>query len=176
MDGMSSPSPDELLLIGQVAAPFGTRGQLKVKSYTDRPEHLRRHVRIVYLGKERTPHTLTGVFEHKPGLLILSLREITSRAAADDLRGCEVFIREAEAAPLAEDEYFLHQLVGLVAVTVAGEALGQVREVLETGAGDVLVISRPGSADALVPMVRDFIAELDIPGGRIVIRPIAGLL
>lgn len=173
---MTAPASDELLLIGQIAAPFGVRGQVKVKSYTDRPDHVRRHVRNVYLGPDRVAYTLTHVIEHKPGILIFSLREITSREAADALRGTEIYIREAEAAPLAEDEYFIHQLVGLNAFTVDGQALGQVREVLETGAGEVLVITRPGSSDALVPMVRDFIAELDLPGGRIVIRPIEGLL
>lgn len=167
---------DEFLLIGQVAAPFGVRGQIKVKSYTDRPDHLRRSVRTVYLGDERTPLTLTRVIEHKPGMLVVTLREITSREAADALRGVEIYIRASEAAPLAEDEYFLHQLIGLSAITEDGQIIGQVREVLETGAGEVLVIARPDLADALVPMVRDFIVTLDIANGRIVIRPIEGLL
>ncbi|MCS6881697.1 MAG: ribosome maturation factor RimM [Oscillochloridaceae bacterium] len=167
---------DEFLLIGQITAPFGVRGQIKVKSYTDRPDHLSRSVRTVYLGDERTPLTLTGVIEHKPGMLVVTLREITSREAADALRGVEIYIRASEAAPLAEDEYFLHQLIGLSATTEDGQIIGQVREVLETGAGEVLVIARPDLADALVPMVRDFIVTLDIANRRIVIRPIEGLL
>ncbi|MCX7789692.1 MAG: ribosome maturation factor RimM [Chloroflexaceae bacterium] len=173
---MTEPSPDEFLLIGQIAAPFGVRGQIKVKSFTDRPEHLSRHVRTGYLGDQHTPLTLTGVFEHKPGLLVVTLREITSREAADALRGIEIYIRASEAAPLAEDEYFLHQLIGLQASTEDGQVIGQVREVLETGAGEVLVIARPDHADALVPMVRDFIVTLDIANGRVIIRPIEGLL
>jgi 16S rRNA processing protein RimM len=48
--------------------------------------------------------------------------------------------------------------------------------VIETGAHEVLVVARAGQSDALVPVVRDFIAELNIPGGRVVIRPIEGLL
>ncbi len=173
---MTDLSPDEFLLIGQIAAPFGVRGQIKVKSYTDRPDHLSRNVRTVYLGDQHTPLTLTGVIEHKPGILVVTLREITSREAADALRGAEIYIRASEAAPLAEDEYFLHQLIGLRASTEDGQSIGQVREVLETGAGQVLVISRPGHTDALVPMVRDFILTLDIANGRIIIRPIEGLL
>ncbi|MFQ3660846.1 MAG: ribosome maturation factor RimM [Chloroflexaceae bacterium] len=173
---MTDLSPDEFLLIGQIAAPFGIRGQIKVKSFTDRPDHLSRHVRTVYLGDQHTPLTLSGVIEHKPGVLVVTLREVTSREAAEALRGVEIYIRAGEAAPLAEDEYFLHQLIGLRASTEDGQVIGQVREVLETGAGEVLVIARPDHPDALVPMVRDFIVALDIPGGRIVIRPIEGLL
>ncbi|MEI8165704.1 MAG: ribosome maturation factor RimM [Chloroflexales bacterium] len=169
---------DEFLLIGLIVAPFGVKGELKLKAFTDRPEHIARKVRTLYLqqGNERSEYTLARLHEHKPGLLILTLKEIKDREAGDALRGAEVYIREAEAAPLAADEYFLHQLIGLNAVTVAGQPIGKVRQVLETGAGEILVIARPDQPDALVPMVRDFIAKLDIPGGQVVISPIEGLL
>jgi 16S rRNA processing protein RimM len=169
---------EDLLLIGLIAAPFGVKGQVKLKAFTDRPDHIGRKVRTIYLqsGKERSEHTLLRLHEHKPGLLILTIKDVNDREAADALRGAEVYIRADQAAPLAEDEYFIHQLIGLSAVTAEGQPIGKVRQVLETGAGEVLVITRPGQPDALVPMVRDFIANLDIPGGQVVITPIEGLL
>lgn len=169
---------EDLLLIGQLLGPFGVKGQLKLKAYTDRPDHIARKVRTLFLqlGKERHEHTLVRLHEHKPGLLILTLKGIDDRDAADELRGAEVYIKASDAAPLAEDEYFLHELVGLAVVTTDGAAIGTVREVLETGAGEVLVITRPGQPDALVPMVRDFISRLDIPAGQVEITPIEGLL
>ncbi len=174
----TSSDSDDLLLIGEIVGPFGVKGQVKLKAFTDRPDHIARKVRTVYLqlGPERTEHTLARLHEHKPGLLLLSLRGVTTRDAADELRGAEVYIRARDAAPLAEDEYYLHELVGLAALTTEGQPIGTVREVLETGAGEVLVISRAGQPDALVPMARDFIARLDIPGGQVVITPIEGLL
>lgn len=173
-----TPPMDDLLLIGFVAAPFGVRGQLKVKGFTDRPDHIARHVRTLYLqlGGEHTAYQLVRLHEHKPGLLIMTLQGVGDRDAADALRGAEIYIREADAAPLGEDEYFIHQLIGLQAVTSAGQALGTVREVLTTGAGEILVIARPAQADALVPMVRDFIAHLDLAAGQVTINPIEGLL
>jgi 16S rRNA processing protein RimM len=173
---MTDVSPDELLLIGVIAGPFGIKGQVKLKAFTDQPDYLRRHVRTIFVGKKHAPYMLTKVHEHKPGILLLNLRGIEKREDVDELRGAEVFIREADARPLATDEYYIHQLIGLLAFTVEGEELGKVREVIETGVHEVLVVARPGQGDALVPVVRDFIAELDIPGGRVVIRPIEGLL
>lgn len=167
---------EELLLIGTIVAPFGVRGQVKVKSVTDRPEHIARNVRQVLVGKERTPFTLRRLSEHKPGLLIAELQGVADRDAADELRGAEIYIRPADAAPLEQDEFFLHDVVGLAVELEDGQAIGKVREVLETGAGAILVIVRKGQPDALVPMVRDFIAVLDIAGGKVVIRPIEGLL
>lgn len=173
---MTSSSTEELLLIGQIVAPFGVRGQLKLKGFTDRADHIARHVRTLYVGKAHTELTLRRLAEHKPGVFILEIQGVTTRDAADELRGSEVFIRASDAAPLADDEYFIHDLVGLAVETAEGQMVGKVREVLETGAGEVLVITRPEQPDALVPMVRDFIAAIDLPGGKVVISPIEGLL
>lgn len=173
---MTTPPSDEFLLIGTISGSFGVRGQVKVRSTTDNVEHLRRRIRTVYLGPKRQETPLKSVFEHKPGLLIMTLGSVTTREAADDLRGTEVTIREQEAAPLAPDEYFIHQLYGLTVVTEAGDTLGRVREVLETGANEVLVVQRDGQSDALIPMIRDVIQELDVVNNRVVIRLIEGLL
>ena len=169
-------SADEYLLIGEVVAPFGIRGQVKVKSYTDNVDHLSRRIRTVYLGPKRQSYPLKGVIEHKPGLLILSLGGVTKREQAEDMRRFEVAILEHEAAPLAEGEYFIHQLYGLMVVTEDGTEIGKVREVLETGASEVLVVTRAGQPDGLIPMIHDVVQELDIAGNRIVVRLLEGLL
>ncbi|PDW02057.1 ribosome maturation factor RimM [Candidatus Viridilinea mediisalina] len=169
---------DDLLLIGFVAAPFGVQGQLKVKGFTDRPDHIARHVRTLYLQQkgQPQPYQLARLHEHKPGILIMTLQGVNDREAADALRGAEIYIREADAAPLAEDEYFIHQLIGIKAFTTTGTLIGNVRDVLTTGSGDVLIIARPDQSDALVPMVRDFIASLDLVAGQVTIKPVEGLL
>ena len=147
-----------------------------MKSYTDNVDHLSRRIRTVYLGPKRQSYPLKGVIEHKQGLLILSLGGVTKREQAEDLRRFEVAILEREAAPLAEDEYFIHQLYGLTVLTEDGIEIGKVREVLETGASEVLVVTRAGQPDGLIPMIHDVVQELDIAGSRIVVRLLEGLL
>jgi 16S rRNA processing protein RimM len=171
-----TPPPNDTLLIGQIVAPFGTRGQMKVRSYTDHVQHLIQRIRTVYVGPERREYTITHVFEHKPGLLVLSLAGVASRDDAAALRGTEVAILEHEAAPLEQDEYFIHQLYGLLVVTEQGEEIGRVKEVLSTRANDVAIVPRLGKTDALIPIIRDVVQELNITAGRIVIRPMEGLL
>jgi 16S rRNA processing protein RimM len=173
---MTADTPDDLLLIGVIAGPFGIKGLVKMKSFTDQPEYLRRRLRQIFVGKKLTPYTLTKLHEHKPGVLLLTLDGIVTREAVDELRGADVFIRRTDAAPLGDDEYYIHDLLGMQVSTVDGQALGPVREVIETGVHEVLVVTRPGQSDALIPLVREFIAELDIPGRRVVVRPIEGLL
>ncbi|HEX5688787.1 MAG TPA: ribosome maturation factor RimM [Roseiflexaceae bacterium] len=172
----SLPSSDETLLIGQIVAPFGVRGQLKMRSYTAHVDHLRRRISTVYLGDKRRAYKLSSLFEHKPGLLILTLGGVDTREGAEDLRGQEVAIRESEAAPLEDGEYFIHQLYGLTVVDEAGAEIGRVKEVIETGANDVLIVTRPDQPEALIPMIHDVVQHLDIAGGRVVIRLLDGLL
>lgn len=172
---LPAPSADDTLLIGVITAAFGLRGQVKMRAITNNPDALRR-VETLYLGPGRTPYRLTGIQQPKPGTLVLTLAGVSDRTAAEGLRSTEVFIHERDTTPLAEDEYFIHQLYGLQVLAEDGAAIGRVREVLETGANEVLVVTRPGQADALIPMIRDVVRELDIPGGRIVIRPLEGLL
>jgi 16S rRNA processing protein RimM len=172
-----TPAPqDDFVLIGVVTSPFGVRGQVKVRSLTDHVAYLARNIRTIYVGAQRTAYPLQRVHEHKPGLLILTLGGVTTRDAAEALRGAELAIPESQTAPLAAGEYFLHQLFGLLVITEGGAELGRVREVLTTGANDVLIVPRAGQPDALIPMIRDVVQELDLSGGRIVIRLIPGLL
>jgi 16S rRNA processing protein RimM len=180
-------NPDELLLIGYIAGGFGVHGQLKMKAVTDQPDHLKQHIRTVYLGAstppERAsstapprPYRLRQVDDYKPGMLLLTLDGVTTRETADSLRSTEVFIQARDALPLDEDEYYLHELYNLRVETTDGVEIGVVREVLETGAHEVLVVARPNHPDALIPMIRDIVHHLDPNNGRIVIRLIEGLL
>jgi 16S rRNA processing protein RimM len=61
-------------------------------------------------------------------------------------------------------------------VTVAGVAVGTVREVLHGAGGELLVIDREGGGETLVPFVQQIVPEVDVPGGRIVLDPPPGLL
>ena len=171
-----SPSPDNTILIGQIVAAFGVRGQVKVKAITDQIEHLRRRIHTLYIGPKLREYAIKGLIEHKPGLLILTLSGVTTREQAEDLRGQEVSILEAQAAPLADGEYFIHQLYGLKVVTEDGEEIGTVGEVLETGANEVLVVKRPGQSDGLIPMIHDVVRDLDTAAGRVVVHLLPGLL
>jgi 16S rRNA processing protein RimM len=181
-----SVAPDELLLIGRITAAFGLRGHVKMRSLTDRPDYIEQHVKQVYLGTvsalaasrkvpHYTPYALHNISEHKPGILLLALEGVHTREQADTLRGAEVFIHQQDAAPLDEGEYYLHQLPGLRVETEAGEEIGYVREVLETGANEVLVVARPGEKEMLLPVIRDVVQELDIERGRVVVRLLEGL-
>lgn len=175
MNKPESAPPDEMLLVGRIVMPFGVHGQLKLLAITNRPEHLR-HVKTVFVGDVLRPYRVRQAFVHKTSVVIIALEGIDSRNAAETLRGQEVYIRQSEAQPLEEDEYFFHDLPGMRIQTLDGAEVGVVKEVIETGANEVLVVTRPAGDEVLIPMIKDIIKQLNIAEGSIMIEPLPGLL
>ena len=173
---MTNPvSLDDLLLVGQITLPHGVRGQLKLHAITSRPDHLQR-VKTLFIGEALTPYVLWRAAVHKGAVMIVTLAGVDTREGAEALRGQEVYMRQSDAAPLDEDEYFLHDLPGLNVQTADGTAVGVVKEVIETGANEVLVVTRPEGGEVLIPMVKDIVKQLDLAAGLVVIDPVPGLL
>jgi 16S rRNA processing protein RimM len=87
-----------------------------------------------------------------------------------------VYVRADDRPPLADGEYYQHQLISLNVTTDAGVAIGIVNEILETGASDVLVIRPETGPDVLIPMAEPFIRNIDLANRVITVHIIPGML
>lgn len=166
-------SEPDFFVVGRVLRPHGLRGEVRIALETDHPERLQPPLTL-YFGPMRIAYAIAGV-RFDRGEMLLKLEGVDSRTEAEALRGLEVAILAEEAAPLQPGEYYVHQIIGLEVWTKGGRHLGQVVEVLETGANDVYVVHGPGG-EVLIPAIRDVVMGIDLPGGRMVIRPLEGLL
>jgi len=92
---------------------------------------------------------------------IARFAEIADRNAAEALRGTELTVPRSALPPLGEGEYYHVDLIGLPAVSDAGEALGTVVGVDNFGAGDVIEIERPTGKRFMVPMRSEAVPEWD---------------
>jgi 16S rRNA processing protein RimM len=164
--------PPEFLAVGRVLRPHGVRGELLLETLTDFPEHLD-EVETVYLGDAAEPHPLAGARVHR-GRLLIQLADCRHREAAEIFRGQLVQIRVGDTAPPPPGSYYYHQIIGLSVVTEAGEALGVVTEILETGSNDVYVVTGP-SGEILVPALQGVILEVDLEAKRMTVQLLEGL-
>ena len=147
------------------------RGEFKVHLQTDDPAHLLT-IKRLYLGDETTPRTVLGARLHA-GNALIRLQGISTPETVERFRGTPLRIRGADARPLAANEYFLYQMIGLEVFDESGTRLGQVTDLMETGANDVLVIAPDdGGTDILLPSHPDVIIDMDSAAGRIVVRPL----
>ncbi len=162
----------QLLAVGTVVRPHGLRGELLINSLTDFPEHLA-SVDVVYLGDAAEPHPLARVRSQR-GKFIIQLGDCPDRDAAERYRGQVVQIKAEAAAPLPPGMYYHHQVIGLAAFTEDGEHLGELIEVLETGANDVYVI-RGEQGELLLPVIPSVIRRIDIDARRLTVHLLDGL-
>jgi 16S rRNA processing protein RimM len=124
-------------------------------------------------GDSRTL-TVEAVRPHAENLLV-RFAGVTDRTAAVQLRGVLLTVEATELPGLDDpDEFYDHQLEGLVAVGLDGTQLGTVREVVHAPASDLLVVETD-RGEVLVPFVRAIVPEVDLAGGRVVLDPPAGL-
>lgn len=111
------------------------------------------------------------------GRMLVAFDGILDRDGAEALRGTLLVVDSADVAPPDDPEEFHdHQLVGLAAVTRAGERLGEVVRIDHAPSSDLLVLRRPEGRTALIPFVRAIVPEVDLAGGRVIVDPPAGLL
>ncbi len=162
------------IAVGEIVGAFGIRGEVKVLPQTDFPDRFA-HTPTLYLGDARAPHTVQSARQHQR-IVLLKLDGVDDATTAAQLRGLTLWIPEAERMPLSNDQFYLHDVVGLKVVHVDGQPLGEVVDFI-TGSGNDLFVVRatPGGREVLLPAVREFVRELDIPGGVLRVDPIPGL-
>ncbi len=155
------------IVIGKVVAPHGVRGDIRIMPLTERPERFL-DFRELLLEDGRKLTVLNMRFHKR--MLLASTKEITSMDQAELLRGKKIFI-DAEILPeLEEDRYYVADLIGLPVFDDTGKELGTFKDTISTGSNDVYVISVPNAKDILIPALKIYIKEIDITGGRIVVK------
>ena len=151
--------------MGHVSAPFGIQGWIKVHPYTETNTGLTGYP-IWWLGKNGSFQTYEVLEARAQGTeVVAKLKGFEDREAALTLRGMEVAVPRSELPKARRDEYYWTDLIGLTVLNTEGLTFGTVKNLLETGANDVLVVS--GERERLIPFVRQVILDVDLQGGTI---------
>jgi 16S rRNA processing protein RimM len=177
------------LIVARVMRPHGTQGEVGCEIITEFPERFRR-TKHVFLSPPIEP----GLLEARPGAtpreytvgqarlsthrgrpeVILKLGEVTDRDAAEGLRGLLVQVPESEAWKLPRGRFYWHQILGLRVVTTAGDEIGTVAEILETGANDVYVVRGDGG-ERLIPAITQVVKWINPARGEMLVELMPGL-
>lgn len=163
------------LVVGRISRPHGIRGEVAVQVRTDEAETRFAAGSVLQTDPASGSLTVAAARWHQ-GRLLVSFAEIGDRTAAERYRGIELLVEiDSDAGPADADDYYDQQLVGLRAVTVAGDEIGPVREVLHLPAHDVLVVAA-GGGQTLIPFVSEIVPEVDLTAGVVRVDPPPGLL
>ncbi len=153
-----------MIRVGQVMGAFGLDGAVKVLPLTDFQDRFDAGTSLMLDGGA---HQVEWSREGQPGLVV-KFRGIENRTMAELFRGRYLEVPDEEVRALEPGRFYHRQVVGLAVLSISGERLGIIEEVLERPANDVWV-SRQGTIEHLIPATKDAVVEVDVQAGRVVV-------
>ncbi len=166
---------EDLLQVGVITSTHGVRGEVKVFPTTDDAARFKKLKNVILdTGKEKIDLEVAGVKFFK-NMVILKFKGIDNINDVEKYRKMSLFVTRENAVKLKKDEYFIADLIGLKVQTDEGEALGEVTDVLQTGANDVYEIRTEDGEEILLPAIKDCVKEVDVEGGSMLVHLLPGL-
>ncbi len=167
--GSGMPAGKRFVLLGHISAAHGLKGEVLIKSHTEEPAAIGTYGPLTDETRQRRIE-IRGARATAKGV-IARIAGVGDRSAAEALRGTKLYVAR-EQLPAAEANAYYHaDLIGLAAVDEAGQPVGRIVGVDNFGAGDLLAVTRTGERQSeLVPFTSDFVPEVDIAAGCVVVR------
>ena len=163
------------VVVARIGKAHGLRGEVTVQVLTSAPdERFVPGAIFVTEPAESGPLVLRTARDNN-GILLLGFEHTDDRNGAEALRGIKL-LADVLADDDDEDTWYERDLVGLKAVTVDGDEVGEVTALESRPAQDLLVLRLADGREARVPFVTAIVPKVDVAGGRVVLDPPAGLL
>lgn len=166
---------EEYITIGKIVNTQGCRGEVRVLPLTDFPERFRETGRVIGAtpaGKRDL--TIERARPHKK-FIVVKFKEVEDMSAAEALKGCLLQVPRDELVKLPEGSFYIFDIIGLFVCDSSGNPLGEVTDVIQTGANDVYVVEQGGAKPLLVPALKQVVKEISLADRRMVVELPEGL-
>ena len=163
----------ERICVGRIGAAHGTRGEVKLWSFTADPLAVADYGALESEDGKRVFEIET--LRPAKDFLVARFAGIADRSAAEALRNLELYVARDRLPPPELDEFYHADLIGLAVMDARGESLGTVAAIHNFGAGDIIEVKPPlGGTTFMLPFTEAVVPVVDVAGGRIVVEPPAG--
>ena len=152
------------LVVGFLRRAHGVHGEMIMDLHTDFPERLRNGKKL-FVGEEHQSVTLASARAHAKGMLV-KFEGIENPEEAARFRNQWVYVKAADVPPLPEGQIYQHELFGFQVLDENENPLGELVEIIETGANNVYVVRDTSGRELLLPNIPSVILNLD-PARRI---------
>lgn len=157
--------PDRLILLGEIGAAHGIRGEVTVRCFTEEPKSIASYGPLTDKDGQRT-FTITGL-RVTPKATIAKFAGIDDRTAAERLRNIRLFVKRSRLPEPEPGTFYYEDLTGLAAIDANGRVLGTVAGVVNYGAGDLLEIAGlDGGETFFIPFTGESVPAVDLQAGR----------
>ena len=166
---------EQLLRVGVITTTHGVRGEVKVFPTTDDPQRFKKLKQVILDdGKQQMDLEIASVKFFK-NMVILKFKGLDNINDVEKFKQADLLVTREHAVKLKPGEYFIVDLIGLKGISDEGEDLGELTDVIQTGANDVYVFSKEGMQDLLVPKIPDCVKEINLEEGTVLVHLLPGL-
>lgn len=163
-----------MILIGKIIGTHGIKGYLKIKPYTDFLDRFEKNnILKIKIDNSLFEFLIEDSFAHKD-FICAKLKSVDSINDAQKLVSREIFILDDELRKLDEDEYYVHDLIGLDVKGKDGEFIGKIFDVIRLVSNDVFEIELSNNKKVYYPFLNDFVEELNLNKGFVRIKNYEG--
>ena len=167
---------EEFFQVGVITATHGIHGDVKVFPTTDDPNRFKKLKKVLLdTGIQKLELEVAGVKFFKK-FVILKFKEFDDINQVEKYRKCPLLVTRENAVRLKKNEYFIADLIGLKVYTEDGTFLGNLEDVMQTGANDVYQIVTEEGKEILIPAIRQCILDVDIESGNMKVHLLEGLV
>lgn len=167
---------EDLLKVGILTSTHGVHGEMKVFPTTDDVRRFKKLKEVVLeKGSEYLPLEIEGVKFFKQ-FVIIKFKGYDSINDIEKYKGMSIYVTRENAVPLKKDEYFMADLIGLEVEDESGEVLGELTDVMQTGANDVYVIRLKDGEELLLPAIKQCILLVDMDRRIMNVHVLEGLM
>lgn len=157
----------ELFTIGQIVAPHGVRGDVRIYPDTDFPKRFL-HMKYGYIDGKK--YEVADARLHK-NVVLMKFEGVNDREAAEFLVKKELQVPREDLVPLKKGQYYVCDLIGIAVYDMQDQRLGTLTDVLKTGSNDVYVVTGEDKNETLLAAIPDVIKSIDIKAGKMVVDP-----
>lgn len=163
------------VVVARIAKPHGIHGEVVLDSFTDVKGRLEETDTFLLMNQGVVVRKLQVESRRFfGGRHVVHFSGVPDRTEAEKLRGMELAVPEDEIGNLPEDQYFVHDLVGMMVRLKDGREIGLVTKVIRTGGVDLLEVGERG--EILIPFAEAICVEVDPETRQITVDPPEGLL
>lgn len=156
--------------VGVISTTHGIGGEVKVYPTTDDAKRFEDLDEVILETKRESKVLHVERVRYFKQMVIVKFREFSDINEVERLRGAKLFVQRKDAVPLAENEYFIADILGIRVLSDEGEDLGILDDVMQTGSNDVYVVKKEGREDLLIPALRDCIRSVDVEAGEMTVH------
>ena len=154
-----------MVLVGAITGAHGIRGEVKLKSFTAEPAAIASYSPLETATGQKLE--IARLRAQKDGFIAI-LKGVTDRNAAEALKGAELFVARDRLPEPEDDEVYVHDLIGLPVRLADGTLLGEIVDVADYGAGDLIDVKVMNRKDTvLIPFASNYVLEAD--GEKVVV-------